>query len=235
MNGKNLPMVYALLPNKQETTYNIFFSIIKEEILTDPKSITTDFEKAALNAIKNNFINTEITGCYFHLIQNIWKHVQLEKLTTEFVGSSEFRLAFKYLKALPFVPIKDIIVAFKEICSAVPDSFVPILSYFEEHYIGKIENEKKKLRRVPFFPIPLWNVYNRVIAGLPRTNNSVEAWHKAFELGIQKHPTVNKLTIFFIKLKNHLKSLPYEKRCTESRLHAQQKLAKKTPVSKSKI
>ena len=49
------------------------------------------------------------------------------------------------------------------------------------------------------------------------------------------NPTVNKLTIFFIKLKNHLKSLPYEKRCTESRLHAQQKLAKKTPVSKSKI
>ena len=97
------------------------------------------------------------------------------------------------MKALPFVPIKDIIVAFEEICSAVPDSFVPILSYFEEHYIGKIENEKKKLRRVPFFPIPLWNVYNRVIAGLPRTNNSVEAWHKAFELGIQKHPTVNKL------------------------------------------
>ena len=29
MNGKNLPMVYALLPHKQETTYNIFFKYYK--------------------------------------------------------------------------------------------------------------------------------------------------------------------------------------------------------------
>ncbi len=39
MNGKNLPMVYCLLPNKQEKTYKKMHKIIVHFIKTQPKSI----------------------------------------------------------------------------------------------------------------------------------------------------------------------------------------------------
>ena len=43
------------------------------------------------------------------------------------------------------------------------------------------------------FSLEIWNVFQRVNDELPRTNNSLEAWHKVFELGCKKHPTVNKI------------------------------------------
>ncbi len=39
----------------------------------------------------------------------------------------------------------------------------------------------------------LWSVHDRVVKDLPRTNNSVEAWHKAFEMCFGAKPGVYKL------------------------------------------
>lgn len=40
----------------------------------------------------------------------------------------------------------------------------------------------------------LWNVYDRVMANLPRSNNSVEGWHNAFANRVAvAHPTIKKL------------------------------------------
>ena len=36
-------------------------------------------------------------------------------------------------------------------------------------------------RRRPCFPQELWNVCERVVEDLPRTNNSLEGWHRAFD------------------------------------------------------
>ena len=50
-------------------------------------------------------------------------------------------------------------------------------------------------RKKPEFAIELWNVYDRVSANLPRSNNSIEGWHNAFAKRVSiVHPTINKLT-----------------------------------------
>ena len=50
-------------------------------------------------------------------------------------------------------------------------------------------------RKKPQFSIELWNVYDRVISNLPRSNNSIEGWHNAFAQRVSiSHPTINKLT-----------------------------------------
>lgn len=44
------------------------------------------------------------------------------------------------------------------------------------------------------YPISLWNIYQRVVDGLPRTNNAVEGWHNAFRQSVGcAHPTVTTL------------------------------------------
>ena len=49
-------------------------------------------------------------------------------------------------------------------------------------------------RKKPQFEHTLWNIYDRVIADLPRSNNSVEGWHSAFATRVTiTHPTIQKL------------------------------------------
>ena len=50
-------------------------------------------------------------------------------------------------------------------------------------------------RKKPHFDYQLWNVYDRVIAGTPRSNNSVEGWHNAFASRVSiNYPNVTKLS-----------------------------------------
>ena len=45
-------------------------------------------------------------------------------------------------------------------------------------------------RRPPVFPINLWNMFHRTDAELPRTNNSIEGWHRIFNAQVSSfHPT----------------------------------------------
>ena len=49
-------------------------------------------------------------------------------------------------------------------------------------------------RKKPHFDHQLWNVYDRVIAGTPRSNNSIEGWHNAFASRVSvNHPNITKL------------------------------------------
>ena len=49
-------------------------------------------------------------------------------------------------------------------------------------------------RKKPQFDHTLWNVYDRVVADLPRSNNSLEGWHNAFATRVSvTHPTIKKL------------------------------------------
>jgi len=74
-----------------------------------------------------------------------------------------------------------------------------MLVFIEKYYIGKLKKGSKSIRNDPFFAISSWNVYDRVLNDLPRTNNAVEAWHKAFANDINDHPLSFKLIEFFRK------------------------------------
>ena len=47
---------------------------------------------------------------------------------------------------------------------------------------------------MPFFYIRMWNTFERTSLGLPRTTNSLEGWHRAFEQRMAvTHPSVRRL------------------------------------------
>jgi hypothetical protein len=66
-------------------------------------------------------------------------------------------------------------------------------------FVEKLMNDYRRSlgtgRKKSEFPIKLWNSYDRVSTNLPRSNNSIEGWHKAFAKRVSiAHPTINKLT-----------------------------------------
>ena len=80
---------------------------------------------------------------------------------------------------------------------AFPAEAQPFIDYFEDTRIGRLNRGNR--RRAPRYPIAIWNCYHGVIDGLPKTNNSVERWHRAFvEIVGASHPMIWK---FFKALK----------------------------------
>ena len=133
-------MVYGLLPDKQQETYFAMFNFLFSFIENCPKSVMIDFEIGIHNALieagKAKFNSMIIIqGCYFHLVRNLWKHVQKYKLVDKY-EEKEFRRLYRLTKALAFLPPKHVITGFKAILEICTDDFKPILDYFEEYYKG---------------------------------------------------------------------------------------------------
>lgn len=67
------------------------------------KSFLVDFEKAAINAIKNEFPNTKIHGYFFHLCQMVLRQTQRHSLAKQYSDDVNFVLGVRKLAALAFI------------------------------------------------------------------------------------------------------------------------------------
>jgi len=69
--GESVPLVWAVLPNKTTDTYKELFGVIRSALTTtfgsigDMKYVLTDFERAAINAVKDVFPEVVVKGCGF--------------------------------------------------------------------------------------------------------------------------------------------------------------------------
>jgi hypothetical protein len=100
----------------------------------------------------------------------------------------------KQLVALAFLPADDIPGAFHLLKTELNmnhelDNSTVIYYYFEEVYIngrpiigGKGRPPRITRRRPPRYPPTLWSVNELLEGGYSRSNNSLEAWHRRFEI-----------------------------------------------------
>ena len=83
--NRTIPCVYVLLPNKQQQTYAYMFNqLLLLNPRLNPTSVMCDFEKAALNALTAVFPEATLKGCFFHLTQNIYRHIQSSGLQRQY-------------------------------------------------------------------------------------------------------------------------------------------------------
>ena len=193
MHNQVLPMLYIFLQRKTQVAYTRALREVYDLVggIT-PLSIMCDFEKAFHGACRDVFgANIAITGCLFHLGQCIWRKIQALSLADTYVDDRDIRMKCKMLLALAFVPVQSITRAFEEISVDLPEELQGLYDYFEDTWIGR---PTRNQRRQPTFTQAVWCVHERVQQHLPRTNNSVEAWHRAFQRTVgYVHPTVYKL------------------------------------------
>ena len=178
-----LPCIYALLPNKQQATYTIFFKILKQlQHTLAPKNLTVDFEIAVLNAINTSFSGTNKKGCFFHFSQAIFQKIQSLGLQNRYKEDEHFAHKVHMLAALAFVPLPDVIDAFKSVADESPHDAQEVIDYFEDTYIGRLRPSGHS--RALFFDLALWNMCDQTTGDLPRTNNDIEGWHRRFQANV---------------------------------------------------
>lgn len=134
-NGKNLPLIYSLLPNKSEASYREFFEMLlnnTDKSISPPTRFIIDFEIAVIITIRKLFINSLINGCYFHYCQSLWRNVQKKGLITVISKSKTFRVSYRQLQCLAFVNLQDVVFTFNLIKENAPKEMDIFIIYFEK-------------------------------------------------------------------------------------------------------
>ncbi|XP_069058743.1 uncharacterized protein [Pleurodeles waltl] len=190
-----IPLVYALLPDKDSSTYTEFLTVIKEKTMNkSPRKVILDFELTMINTITTLFPDTQIQGCFFHFSQACWSKIQNSSLVEEYLSSSKLQFELRKLTALCFVPpdrIDEFYTAITESEFFIQnkDKLAQLLNYFEETWIGHLSRSRR--RRKPRFHMEWWNCYTTCLEGGAKTNNAIEGWHNSFNKAIGKrHPNL---------------------------------------------
>lgn len=172
-----IPLVYVLTTNRKQSTYaDIFTKLLEFEPSIKPKRAMVDFEMASINAFNKTFEGITVSGCFFHLEKNMWKHIQQIGLQMRYNNDSEFAVSLRMLAALAFLPVDDVIRAYESIVSSdfwadndeidANSEKQQFLNYFEKNYIGVMGRTHSQGRKKPRFPIELWNVHDLTIQGM---------------------------------------------------------------------
>lgn len=192
-----IPVVFILMSDRSTNSYvRVLTELKRLQPAVDPTSIMTDYKQAAILAWSTVFPNSTQRGCFFHFSQCIWRHLQsCPDLQERYITDAEFALSIRELAALAFVPIADVTAAFEDLMDSNfyetnSDILRDLENYFEDTWIGR-PSRRGRGRNAPMFPHSLWNCYDASLDDLPRTNNSVEGWHRGFsQLLGANHPTI---------------------------------------------
>ena len=186
-------LLYFLTKN-ESSYYRLISSIRNLRVNCQPATCLMDFEQALHNSFVSHFPHSEVAGCVFHLGQSIWRKICALGESHRYNTDDSFQVKIKCFCALAFLPIEDVVNGFLDLSDDedIPTEF---LVYFETTYIGTVRGRGYRQRReTPQFPIELWNVRERVLNDLPRSNNAVEGFHNALQSSITStHPNFWKL------------------------------------------
>lgn len=183
--------MYVVTNSKSTALYEqMIDKIVAAEPRLNPQSIALDYEIAAVTAFRTKFPGIEVHGCLFHLAQCLYRKIQALGLTSWY-RHPDNAMAIKRFLALAFVPEQEMLYAYgklqKSMSSHQRKLLLKFSSYFERQWLGTDCSQ-------PLVEKGIWNVYRRVLERLPRTTNSVEGWHRAFECRMRiANPTLKRL------------------------------------------
>ncbi|XP_076044781.1 uncharacterized protein LOC143027383 [Oratosquilla oratoria] len=202
-----LPLAFALLQRKTQTSYEQVFRVL-EEHGCDPASVVVDFERPVELALRVVFgEQIQVRFCFYHLSQSIWRQIQGLGLKNLYEEDPEFRLFCGQLDALAFLPPEDVKAGMALLRSTMPDDAADLVEYLDAIYVsGQLRHQRRdtttpgvikpiRLRRSPpMFPADRWNQHHATLANEPRTNNICEGWNNKFSSLVgDANPTVWKL------------------------------------------
>lgn len=180
-NGHYVPLVFCLLPNKEERTYEAALWHVRSYLPDDffPHTLFADFERAIHGAVRKVWPLSIIRGCRFHLGQSWYRKIQslgLQRVYRTRTGDGAFLRTFF---GLPFLRPEDVEACFHE--DLQPDlptdaRVCQFADYVFDTYV------------VGHFPPNMWAAFD---ADSVRTTNACEAFHsKLNKMFYHAHPHI---------------------------------------------
>jgi len=129
-----------------------------------------DFERALLTALEMEFPTAALSGCYFHLNQSLWRHVQELGLATPYHRDYHLQNAVQKIMAIGFLPVPLVWQNFLmfhngRFIRRMVRRYPPLDDWLEYDVTTYIINNAR-------FPPPMRNVFKRTTD--TRTNNHLE-------------------------------------------------------------
>lgn len=157
------PLIYALVTDKKEETYQIIFQLLLSQNPSwKPEKFTTDFETAQMNAIQSVFPEVDIKGCFFHFTQALSKKAKSLHILKNRACKRHVALCAA-LALLPEQATDEGWFYIMEDWSEQNENLVKFNDYFTKQWL-----QKEDMRRIWCFN-----------SERHRTTNSVEAWHSS--------------------------------------------------------
>jgi len=200
IDGKFIPLVFALLSNKDESTYTFLLQQIKQalpELQTSAGSVMLDFEKATMKAFNTVMPSFRVRNCFFHLCQSVQKKISL-RCKVKYNTDKLFARASRLVVFLAFVPLESIDDAFEAISYYIAEKYPQLLyviNYFEQTYLGVLTIDSPDTRSGFKYDPKFWNHFETILidADFPRTSNMLEGFHRGFRTRVPSaRPTVQK-------------------------------------------
>ena len=166
-----IPIFFIPITGKSQYIYDCIFKDIKK-ILEDnginqndiPIKFMIDFEKGLQNALKINFPNCKVGGCFFHFVKLLWTKVKSLGLCNK-SNLKLTKIIVFILKLIPFTDIDNKSFIFKKVeeyMSLQNDNYKKLISYYKKNWL---ENNY-----INYCEITNDEYYNR-------TNNYIESFH----------------------------------------------------------
>lgn len=174
-----VPLIFCIMSSKSKDAYREFFYelcniSVNFKINLQPERIISDFEKASVLAAREFFPSANFKGCFFHFGKIIWRKIQSEGMATKYGNDEHFSKNMRMLKALAFVPESELELHFNELNSTLDDNEKKIAKWLQINYISG------KKKRQPSYSPSFWTVSDS--RKYPRTQNSVEAYHRRLQV-----------------------------------------------------
>lgn len=167
---KVVPLISAFMTNRTQKSYELLFHMIQSQLPEfKPHKVHCDYESAAINAIKEEYPNVIIKGCYYHWCKRISKNAKKFKNNET---KPEKRIV-SLTAALPLLPTQ----CTSEGWEYIKTQIYRINNINMTRFIRYIENYWLKIHSPDLF-----SVYGE----RHRTDNVSEGFHSKLIKGINK-------------------------------------------------
>lgn len=177
------PLVFCLLPNKSELTYQRMFSLLQEavrqriQLELTPETVMLDFEVAARNAVRAAFPQSRLRGCYFHYTQCIWRKTQACGLAIAYRDEEDIKRLVRRAAVLPLVPVHEVEDVWFNALEDIDDDRAAVTRFCDYVTETWVETDRTES-----------NHFDNTGA---RTTNHVEGWHsKMNKICKRSHPNI---------------------------------------------
>ncbi|KAG0437973.1 hypothetical protein DMUE_3373 [Dictyocoela muelleri] len=161
---------------KCQRDYERVFNNIREITNSALKHDGVNYEKVLANAV-DPCLNANVSYCYFHFGQSIWRKIQQIGLSGNYLQDENFDIDVKKIILLAFLQPTVIAFEYCQLKAHMINNYEysrlnDLFNYLERMYIP-INSDFEKVNLPVFNPVD-WSVNGRYKDNMPRTNNGAE-------------------------------------------------------------